>query len=114
MQGSTAAAHSEDRSFAMACGRLQSISDSGSLKPRFDAMQTAREETSRVVHLRTLVSLLRGEHLAFDYGGFAADLRRLQNPVRRDGVLLRWGRDYAVGMLSPSQHDSSNSSATTN
>lgn len=106
MQSAAAPAHSEERTFAMACGRLQAISDSGSLKARFDAMQTAREESSRLIHLRTLVSLLKREKLAFDYGSFAVDLRSLQNPARRDGVLLRWGRDYAVGLLRPSQQDS--------
>lgn len=107
MQSAAAPAHSEERTFAMACGRLQTISDSGSLKERFDAMQTAREESSRLIHLRTLVSLLKREKLAFDYGSFAVDLRSLQNPARRDGVLLRWGRDYAVGLLRPSQQESS-------
>lgn len=105
MQSATAPAHSGDRSFAMACGRLQAISDSGSLKPRFDAMQTARDHASRLIHLRTLIPLLKKEKLAFDYGAFALDLRSLQNPARRDGVLLRWGRDYAVGMLRPSKQD---------
>lgn len=105
MQSATTPAHSEERSFAMACGRLQAISDSGSFKARFDAMQTAREDTSRLIHLRTLVSLLKSEKLAFDYGALAADLRSLQNPARRDGVLLRWGRDFAVGMLRPSKQD---------
>jgi len=106
MQSATTPAHSEDRSFAMTCGRLQTMSDSGSLKARFDAMQTAREEPARLIHLRTLVALLKSEQLSFDYGSFAVDLRSLQNPARRDGVLLRWGRDYAVGMLRPSQQDS--------
>lgn len=105
MQSATTPAHSEDRSFAMACGRLQTISESGSLKARFDAMQTAREESSRLIHLRALVSLLKSEKISFDYGSFAVDLRSLQNPARRDGVLLRWGRDYAVGLLRPSQQD---------
>lgn len=105
MQSATTPAHSEERSFAQACGRLQTLRDSGSLKPRFDAMQTARDEASRLLHLRTLVSLLKREKLSFDYGGLAVDLRSLQNPARRDGVLLRWGRDYAVGMLRPSQQE---------
>lgn len=105
MQSATTPAHTEERSFARACGRLHAISDSASIKPRFDAMQTARDEASRLLHLRTLVSLLKSEKLAFDYGTFAQDLRSLQNPARRDGVLLRWGRDYAIGMLRPSQQD---------
>lgn len=107
MQSATTPAHSDERTFAMACGRLKTISDSGSLKARFDAMQTAREESSRLIHLRALVSLLKGEKLAFDYGSLAADLRSLRNPARRDGVLLRWGRDYAIGMLRSSQQNTS-------
>ena len=105
MQSATTPAHSEERTFAMACGRLQNKKHSGSLKARFDAMQTAREESSRLIHLRALVSLLKSEKISFDYGSFAVDLRSLQNPARRDGVLLRWGRDYAVGLLPPSQQD---------
>lgn len=113
MQSANTPAHSEERSFALACGRLQTLRDSSSLKPRFDAMQTARDEASRLLHLRTLVSLLKREKLSFDYGALAVDLRSLQNPERRDGVLLRWGRDYAVGMLRPSQQDEPLSGNTT-
>lgn len=101
MQGATKPVHTTECSFARACGRLQTLSESNSIKPRFDAMQSARDEASRVLHLRSLVTLLRSKELAFDYGSFARDLRSLQYPARRDGVLLRWGRDYAVGTLRP-------------
>ena len=101
MQSARKPVHTTECSFARACGRLQTLSESNSIKPRFDAMQSARDETSRVLHLRSLVTLLRSQELAFDYGNFARDLRSLQYPTRRDGVLLRWGRDYAVGTLRP-------------
>lgn len=101
MQSATKPVHTTECSFARACGRLQTLSESNSIKPRFDAMQSARDEASRVLHLRSLVTLLRSKELAFDYGSFARDLRSLQYPARRDGVLLRWGRDYAVGTLRP-------------
>lgn len=101
MQSATQPVHTAECSFARACGRLQTLSESNSIKPRFDAMQSARDEISRVQHLRSLVTLLRSKELAFDYGSFARDLRALQYPSRRDGVLLRWGRDYAVGTLRP-------------
>ena len=101
MQSATKPVHTTECSFARACGRLQTLSESNSIKPRFDAMQSARDEASRVLHLRSLVTLLRSKELAFDYGSFARDLRSLQYPSRRDGVLLRWGRDYAVGTLRP-------------
>lgn len=101
MQSARKPVHTTECSFARACGRLQTLSESNSIKPRFDAMQSARDETSHVLHLRSLVTLLRSQELAFDYGNFARDLRSLQYPTRRDGVLLRWGRDYAVGTLRP-------------
>ena len=101
MQSATKPVHTTECSFARACGRLQTLSESNSIKPRFDAMQSARDEASRVLHLRSLVTLLRSKELAFDYGSFARDLRSLQYPSRRDGILLRWGRGYAVGTLRP-------------
>ncbi|CAM3180897.1 type I-E CRISPR-associated protein Cse2/CasB [Corynebacterium gottingense] len=97
MQSSTQPMHVTEQTFGFACGRLHRLSDSKSIKSRFDAMLVSREEASRGVHLRSLVSLLRSRHIPFDYGRFAGDLRNLQNPQYRDGVLLRWGRDFAIG-----------------
>lgn len=95
MQSAQQEVHDPERSFASACGRLYAVSDSNSIKPRFDAMQMPFDETTRVIHLRSLISLLRAKRISFDYGQFAQDLRSLQNPRRRNGVLLRWGRDFA-------------------
>lgn len=87
--------HLEEQSFATACGMLVARSDSESLKPRFDAMVLASDPTARVIHMRSLIALLRGQELGFDYGGLAADLRSLERPDRRNRVLMRWGRDFA-------------------
>lgn len=105
MQGATSKMHVENATFASACGRLVQQSESGSIKPRFDAMVLARNSRSRLIHARNLISLLRNNHLGFDYGRFAVDLRDLENPKRKNGVLLRWGRDFAIGRPSgtPSQ-----------
>lgn len=97
MQSAQQPMHSEERSFAAACGRLHAVLDSKSIKPRFDAMQSAFDEETRIIHLRNLVSLLRANKIAFNYGQFAFDLRSLQNRRHRNGVLLRWGRDFAYG-----------------
>lgn len=97
MQGATGPAHVEGVSFAATCGRLNSLGESASFKPRFDAMLVSQHAPSRAIHLRALVTLLRAKNLAFDYGNFARDLRSLNNPKRRAGVLLRWGRDFARG-----------------
>ncbi|HIW95919.1 MAG TPA: type I-E CRISPR-associated protein Cse2/CasB [Candidatus Corynebacterium gallistercoris] len=97
MQSANKPMHSTENSFAFACGQLFARSSSKSIKPRFDAMQAAGDEESRIVHLRSLVSLLRAQQLSFDYGRFAQDLRSLSNPSRKNGVLMRWGRDFARG-----------------
>lgn len=97
MQSAQHPMHNPEQSFAAACGRLRTTLESKSIKPRFDAMQSAFNEDTRMIHLRNLVALLRGNKIGFDYGQFAQDLRSLQNPRRRNGVLLRWGRDFANG-----------------
>ncbi|MFG6303148.1 type I-E CRISPR-associated protein Cse2/CasB [Corynebacterium hesseae] len=104
MQSATTDAHVEGQSFARACGRFFAQSESQSTKPRFDAMLVSRDEASRLIHIRSLITLLRGAKIGFDYGQFAQDLRILSartstqaDQNRRQGVLLRWGRDFAAG-----------------
>lgn len=97
MQSSTRPMHVRGVSFATACGRLYAQRESGSLKPRFDALLLARSSRARLNHTRSMVTLLRGEQLGFDYAQFANDLRALDYEDRRSGVLLRWGRDFAMG-----------------
>lgn len=95
MQSATEPMHVRGRSFGSAMSLLRSRSESGSLKPRFDALLAARDQRSRLTHARSLITLLRGEKIGFDYGMFARDLRTLASP-HRAGVLLRWGRDFAT------------------
>lgn len=95
MQSASAPAHVPRRSFGSAMGMLRRRTESGSLKPRFDALLAARDERSRLVHARSLITLLRGEGIGFDYGIFARDLRTLSSR-HRSGVLLRWARDFAT------------------
>ncbi|KGM18345.1 CRISPR-associated protein Cse2 [Corynebacterium auriscanis] len=104
MQGTTVPMHTPDRSFASSCGHFYAQSESKSTKPRFDAMMATNDDTARLVHIRSLVTLLRGIAKGFDYGLFAQDLRVLLSPTlsqdqhhRRQSVLLRWGRDFATG-----------------
>ncbi|MCT1425067.1 type I-E CRISPR-associated protein Cse2/CasB [Corynebacterium sanguinis] len=105
MQSAKKPAHIEAQSFAQACGRLVALSDSNSVKPRFDAMQLAATEEARAVHLRSLVDLLKARELGFDYGAFAGDLRALSSPKNRNGVLLRWGREFSRGLSNAPKTD---------
>mgnify|MGYP001762179906 FL=1 len=95
MQSAHKPMHLEGRSFAAACGMLVARSDSESLKPRFDAMVLASDPTARIIHMRSLITLLRSQELGFDYGSLAVDLRSLAKPDRKNHVLMRWGRDFA-------------------
>lgn len=95
MQSATAPAHVRGRSFGNAMGMLRHRSESGSLKPRFDALLASRDERSRLTHARSLITLLRGAGIGLDYGLLARDLRTLSSR-HRSGVLLRWARDFAT------------------
>ncbi len=95
-QSATEPIHTEQRSFAAAVGLLIKGSSSQSLKPRFDALLAARTHRARLTHLRSLITLLRGSRIPFDYGQLAVDLRTLSGP-HRQAVLLRWARDVALG-----------------
>ena len=88
--------HVPGTSFGEAVGRLVPRT-SESVKARFDALLTAAGFPAVRYHLRSLVTLLRSEGIPFDYGRFAEDLARLQDPRARDRVLLAWGRDYVKG-----------------
>lgn len=97
MQSATSPQHIPGTSFAAACGKLHSLEISDSIKPRIDAMLLAGNEKSRLVHIRSLITLLRGQDIGLDYGLLAQDLRALSDPRKRSGVQLRWGRDFANG-----------------
>jgi len=85
-------------SFGQAVGRLVSQTTS-SMKKRFDSLLTAQTENARQHYLRSLITLLRSEGIAFDYGRFATDYMYLLNPTTRQKVLYRWNRDFSYGLI---------------
>ncbi len=83
------------RDFGTACGMLwRRDGENPGVLRRFQALGTAIDLAETTQHARGLVQLLRAEKLGFDYGRFAADLLRFQDPARRDAVRLRWGRGF--------------------
>ena len=85
-------------SFGQAIGRLVSQTTS-SMKKRFDSLLTAQTENARQYYLRSLITLLRSEGIAFDYGRFATDYMYLLKPTTRQKVLYRWNRDFSYGLV---------------
>jgi len=88
--------HVHDRRFGQAVGRLrfQDGAENQGVLRRFQALATASSVEELVHHARGLITLLRGAGLGFDYGRFAEDLARYQNPTQVDAVRLAWGRDF--------------------
>lgn len=97
-QSQRAPMHVKGVSLGAAAARLRRATESGSIKQRLDAVMVSATPRALRYHLRSLVSLLAAHGIALDYGRLAEDLRHLRQPTRRNGVLLRWGRDYAAGL----------------
>lgn len=82
-----------------ACGRLKFVRGSGGaseegVERRFKAAMAADTPETLAVHLRGLVTILRGEGVPLDYAQLYWDLCRWQRPEERAKVCLKWGREY--------------------
>ncbi len=88
--------HVPGQSFGSALGRIRFTGgeENPGVLRRFQALGTAHDLREVAAHARALITLLRGAGQGFDYGRFARDLVRLQDPTRADGVRLAWGRDF--------------------
>ncbi|MDT0189635.1 type I-E CRISPR-associated protein Cse2/CasB [Rothia terrae] len=98
--------HASELTFGNAVGQLV-VRRTSSIKRRFDSLLQARTFESATYHARSLVQLLKQEEIPFDYGRFAADLAKLQNPRTRSGVITRWSRDFTYGYSKSFSEDSS-------
>ena len=92
--------HDAEVSFGNAVGKLVGDTTT-SMKKRFDSLLTAQTEKARQHYLRALITLLRSEEIAFDYGGFAVDYMYLQHASTRKNVLYRWNREFSKGLIPP-------------
>lgn len=74
--------------------RLGTRASAPAVRRRFEAVATSATVEEAVHHLRGLISQLRAERIALDYGRLADDLNRFQRPGGAKVVRLRWGRQY--------------------
>lgn len=88
--------HRSGVSLGAAAARLihKEADDRERIARRFYPVATASDMTELSQHLRGLISLLRSEGIALDYGRLAGDLFLFQNPDTADSVKLRWGEDF--------------------
>jgi CRISPR system Cascade subunit CasB len=61
---------------------------------RFQKLATATSSAELRHHLRSMITLMRGEGVQLDYGLLAVHLVELDSSRSADKVRLRWGRDY--------------------
>lgn len=61
---------------------------------RLRAALAADSLTTLAVHLRGMVTLLRGEDVPLDYRQLFFDLAAWRSAERRDRIALRWAREY--------------------
>ena len=61
---------------------------------RFNAMITASDIREFARHAMGAVQMLRAADIRMDYAAFAADLLLFQIPTRREGIKMKWGRDF--------------------
>ena len=98
-QGRTEDAHERGRGLGGAVRSLERLRPSaadGGVSPvrrRFDALATSATMPELAVHLRGLVTQLRGEKITLDFGRLARDLFVYQLPGQANAVRRAWARD---------------------
>ena len=93
--------NSEEIPLGIAIGRLALPGDDDKedrIRNRFNQMATSSDLLELSHYLRGIIQLLRADNIKLDYGALAQDLLYYQNPNARDGVRLKWGRDFYRGI----------------
>jgi len=75
------------------------------IERRFRAALASETVDAIAVHLRGLVTLLRGAEVPLDYPRLYRDLCAWLWPERRKRVCLAWARDYFVTSQGEEEHD---------
>jgi len=75
-------------------GRLAGAARGPGVERRFRALTRSNDLEAAAQHLRGLVTQLRGERIALDYGLLARDLYQLQQLGGAHRVHMLWTRDF--------------------
>ncbi|WP_419702855.1 type I-E CRISPR-associated protein Cse2/CasB [Promicromonospora sp. NFX87] len=101
-QSRTESAHEYGTGLGRAVRRLEGRrpnvggGDTSPVRRRFDALATSVTMPELAVHLRGLITQLRGERITLDYARLARDLFVYQLPGQAHTVRRAWARDYAA------------------
>lgn len=93
-QSKSESMHQRGATFGGALRLLGYRTSEDAVRRRFQALGASDHHEARLILLRGLISQLRAQSIALDYGSLARDLRQLDHGTSTDQVMLRWGRDY--------------------
>lgn len=96
-QGKSVCMHNKDVPFAMAVYKLAHPTkdkEVAGVRARLNAAATAVSFQEFVRHIASLVSMMRGAGIGFNYGELTRDLYEFHCLEGRDVVRLRWARSY--------------------
>jgi CRISPR system Cascade subunit CasB len=87
--------HQDGRGLGWAMARLvQKSTGPEGVRRRFAALGTASTYHESIYHLRSLVTMLRGQQIPLDYGLLAEDLQTLRRPGGHTRMQSAWGREF--------------------
>jgi CRISPR system Cascade subunit CasB len=118
-QGRTEDAHERGRGLGGAVRRLErrrpnlGEGDVSPVRRRFDALATSATMPELAVHLRGLITQLRGERITLDYGRLARDLFVYQLPGQANAVRRSWARDFYAFRADIADGAAASATATT-
>lgn len=113
-QGQTANMHQAGVSLGKAMARLKAIGgfSSDALDRRFNSAATATSQHELTLHLRSLVTLLRGAQIRLDYSRLLRDIQFWDFPDAQARVRRAWGHDYFGWSDGPNSEKSESQSSS--
>lgn len=98
-----------NRSFGRSCRLIESDLDSAAgVRRKLAAIESSSDLEEMGHQLRALIQLMRANNVQVDYRGLASDLYLLQFGTAREGVFMRWSRDYyAAPAVQTNQNETS-------
>lgn len=82
--------------YQITCRKKEDQSGAAGVVRRMSMVEAANDFEGVEICLRSLVLLMRANDVRLNYGSLAKDLFLIQSDVTRDGVFMRWARDYYV------------------
>lgn len=98
-----------NRSFGRSCRLIESDLDSAAgVRRKLAAVESSLCLNEMEHQLRSLIQLMRANNVQVDYRDLATDLYLIQFEMAREGVFMRWSRDYYAAPTVQNNQDKTN------